>query len=582
MGTLKKSYVTVTDQFCGAGGSSLGAIAAGAEVHTAMNHWPLAIETHNANFPNTRHVCADISATNPRLYESTDILVTSPECTNHSLAKGVSRNAGAMLPGLGGPEEPEAAERSRATMWDVPRFAEYHQYRLIVVENVVEARKWVMFPAWLMAMESLGYEHQALYLNSMHFWPTPQSRDRMYMVFWRKGNKKPNLDFRPPAMCRTCQANVSAVQSWKKTSRYGKYKSQYVYACPGCGNVVEPHAMPALSAIDWSLKGMRIGDRARPLAPATVARIKAGIAKYWGPGVVDMAYHAAKMRGVEEPFFTQTARATMGLFNPFITEMYGTGGPRSVSDPMSAVTAGGNHHGLVEPLYVKGYSGGAEMVHPVSDPLGTVTTQDHHGLVMRTDMSYKGHTAGRIKPADEPFGTVTTCQAEALVAPPLMVQVGASTYERPGSGYARVWPGTEPLKTQTGTSGTALVVPAGGTWNEEAKPDSLPFPTMTTREAYGLAFLSSFYGGSTCNSEVTEPCPTVTTKDRHALIEVPVPEVEDCSFRMLEPHEIQAAMAFERNYIVKGNKRQKVRQLGNAVTPPVMAAILERCIQTLN
>lgn len=29
---MKKSYVTVTDQFCGAGGSSIGAIGAGAEV----------------------------------------------------------------------------------------------------------------------------------------------------------------------------------------------------------------------------------------------------------------------------------------------------------------------------------------------------------------------------------------------------------------------------------------------------------------------------------------------------------------------------------------------------------------------
>jgi len=39
-----KSYVTVTDQFCGASGSSLGAVHAGCEVVLAMNHWELAIE----------------------------------------------------------------------------------------------------------------------------------------------------------------------------------------------------------------------------------------------------------------------------------------------------------------------------------------------------------------------------------------------------------------------------------------------------------------------------------------------------------------------------------------------------------
>ena len=37
----------------------------------------------------------------------------------------------------------EAANRSRATMWDVPRFAEFHQYQAIVIENVVDAYRWI-------------------------------------------------------------------------------------------------------------------------------------------------------------------------------------------------------------------------------------------------------------------------------------------------------------------------------------------------------------------------------------------------------------------------------------------------------
>jgi DNA (cytosine-5)-methyltransferase 1 len=90
---MKNSYVTVTDQFCGAGGSSLGAVAAGAEVKLALNHWRLAIETHNHNFPDTLHDCTDISACDPRRYPSTDILITSPECTNHSIAKGKNGRA---------------------------------------------------------------------------------------------------------------------------------------------------------------------------------------------------------------------------------------------------------------------------------------------------------------------------------------------------------------------------------------------------------------------------------------------------------------------------------------------------------
>lgn len=140
----KSSDITVTDQFCGAGGSSQGATTAGARVVLAMNYWPLAVETHNTNFPDVLHDCVDISACDPRRYPRTNILITSPECTNHSLAKGQKRKQQAQ-PSLWEPypKIDPAVERSRATMLDIPRFAEYHQYECIIVENVVEAREWI-------------------------------------------------------------------------------------------------------------------------------------------------------------------------------------------------------------------------------------------------------------------------------------------------------------------------------------------------------------------------------------------------------------------------------------------------------
>lgn len=157
----------MTDLFCGAGGSSTGAIEVpGVVVKMAANHWALAIETHNTNHPDTDHACADITNTNPRYFPSTDILWASPECTNHSVARGKKRVAQPTL----WEERPlpdDAAERSRATMWDVPRFAEYHRYKAVIVENVVDAAKWLPFDAWLGAMHSLGYKHEIIYLNSM-------------------------------------------------------------------------------------------------------------------------------------------------------------------------------------------------------------------------------------------------------------------------------------------------------------------------------------------------------------------------------------------------------------------------------
>ena len=196
------SDITVTDQFCGAGGSSQGATAAGARVVLAMNHWKLAVETHNTNFPDVLHDCVDISACDPRRYPRTTILIASPECTNHSIAKGQKRKQQAQ-PSLWEPypKLDPAAERSRATMFDIPRFAEYHQYECIIVENVVEARDWLLFDEWLLMMQKLGYTWETVYFNSMFAHPTPQSRDRMYVVFWKKGNTAPNLRFTPTAWC---------------------------------------------------------------------------------------------------------------------------------------------------------------------------------------------------------------------------------------------------------------------------------------------------------------------------------------------------------------------------------------------
>lgn len=58
--------------------------------------------------------------------------------------------------------------------------------------------------------------------------------------------------------------------------------------------------------------------------------------------------------------------------------------------------------------------------------------------------------------------------------------------------------------------------------------------------------------------------------------------VDDCGFRMLEPHEVAAAMGFPDGYIPRDlSKRDRVKLAGNAVTPPVMTAIAERIMVAL-
>lgn len=416
--------LTLTDLFCGAGGSSTGAVQVpGVSVRVASNHWQLAVDTHEENHPDTGHVCADLSQIDPNYYPRTDILWASPECTNHSIAKGARK----VVPDLFNPIPDEAQERSRATMWDVPRFTEVHRYSAVIVENVVDVTRWHPYQAWLMAMDSLGYEHEVVFMNSMHAWhlgdPAPQSRDRFYAIFWRKGNRRPDLQHiqRPPALCEV-HGPVDAIKAWKTGKRAGRYRQQYVFRCPevSCrGREVTPAWIPASSIIDWSDLGTRIGDRPRPLAEKTMRRIQAGIDRYWSgqerdplvvnhvsgsdntrstsvreaaPTMVAGGLHASLLVPVEgregkapqtvsEPYRTQTTRNETGLLTPFIAELRGGGSDaRSVTRPLATVTASGNHHALI--MRNNGSRGdGGEMTTPTTEPVRTVTTAGHQSLL---------------------------------------------------------------------------------------------------------------------------------------------------------------------------------------------------------
>jgi DNA (cytosine-5)-methyltransferase 1 len=479
---VKKSFLTVTDMFCGAGGSSQGATKGGCEVVMAMNHWPLAVETHNTNFPDTDHDCADISGSDPRRYPSTDILVVSPECTNHSLSKGKKRKNLGQLDLFNPQVIDPAEERSRATMWDVVRFAEYHQYNAIIVENVVEVRYWMLFDAWLKAMAAMDYDHEEVYFNSMFAPPTPQSRDRIYVVFWKRGNRKPDLNFTPLAHC-TEHGDVQAIQSWKnpyKTwGRYGK-RNQYVYRCPQCAAIVEPYYAPAHTAIDWSLPSQRVGDRKQPLKPATLERIEKGLEKFCVPLIIETArtQSTGLVRSVDEILPTQTTGQTLGLATPFMVTLRKNNGAKGMTDPLDTCNAGGTHHGLVQPFLTSYYSG-SDQVSGVDAVVPTITTGDRHALVQ--------------------------------------------------------------------------------------------------------PFLVNYYTPRISISGVDEAVATVSTQPRTYLAQPSAAvTVEDCYFRMLQPCEIQRAMAFADDYVVLGNKRERVKQCGNAVTPPVMEMLIGRCIATLS
>lgn len=77
-------------------------------------------------------------------------------------------------------------------------------------------------------------------------------------------------------------------------------------------------------------------------------------------------------------------------------------------------------------------------------------------------------------------------------------------------------------------------------------------------------------GGAEMSTPVSEPTRTITTTGHQSLLDAhrPTVDIDDVRFRMLEPAEIIAAMDFPSGYTVLGNRREKVRMAGNAVTPP--------------
>ena len=446
---VTQSDVTLADFFAGLGGTSWGAVEAGAKVTIAANHWPLAIDNHALNHPDTEHIVANLSLYDPRYFPPTTMGWFSPECTTHSVARGKKYLAGPDLFGETLPDE--ALERSRATMWDVVRFAEHHRYELVFVENVLEVRRWAPYGSWLQAMHSLGYQHREVSLNSMHAQaygdPAPQSRDRLYVVFWRSGTTPPDIDsiLRPPAWCIRCDDLVESRQSFKPGRHVGRYRQQYTYVCTKCTTTVEPAWLPASIAIDWSLRGQRIGDRSRDIAAKTRARIAAGIAKFWGPFIAEVAGNTYERRpgvrtwSVDEPLRTlhttpskallvpvegregvsarpssealrtMTTRNETGVVMPFIAELRGGGSTaRLTADPLATITAGGNHHGLVVPYYSNGVAA------TTADPLRTLTTRDRFALVVRNN-STTGDPACMSTPTYEPIRTLTGAGNQSLV-----------------------------------------------------------------------------------------------------------------------------------------------------------------------
>lgn len=161
--------VRTIDLFCGAGGSSWGAQCAGAEIVAGFDMWSVAELVFRANFPKAKFYGGRLEDHKPnsiaRELGKIDLIMASPECTNHSVAKG---------------NKPRC-ERSRETALQVVRFARAFKPRWLVVENVVSMKNWSRYEDFINAIKRLGYKTFTEALNAADF-GVPQSRRRLFIL----------------------------------------------------------------------------------------------------------------------------------------------------------------------------------------------------------------------------------------------------------------------------------------------------------------------------------------------------------------------------------------------------------------
>jgi DNA (cytosine-5)-methyltransferase 1 len=518
--------IHVADLFAGAGGCSTGLLMAatdrGERVDlVAVNHWPTAVETHTRNHPEARHFCASVETLDPRVAVpggKLDILIAAPECVFFSSARG------------GRPID----DQRRASAWSILRWLELLDVRNVLIENVPEMRQWgplgknhrplkahkgETFNAFIAALRSMHYAVEWKVLNAADY-GAATTRRRLFIQAWKIPGNRSRAAIHWPDSTHS-KAGSTTLFGGRKRWR------------------------GAREIIDWSLPSQSIFTRKKPLQPATIRRILEGLRRFGGPAL--------------EPFLVVLRNHMAG---------------RPLDAPVPTIAAGG-HVGLAEPVIVKLTHGDRKRERSIDEPLPTITTANRGEIgIAEPFIVQPAHGSGggrgdtgRVHSVDAPIGTIPASNRFAL-AEPFLIPFHS---EREGQ-TPRAHSIDEPMPVipATGDGKFGVVEPfiLGQQSGSVARSVEEPTPTIATDGALSLAepLIAKYNRTSTAAKPVSEPLDTVSTRDRFALVQPVINGYAlDIRFRMLQPHELAAAMSFPRSYSFAGNKGDVVRQVGNAV-----------------
>ena len=532
----------IVDNFAGGGGASTGIeLATGYSVDIAINHDPEAIKMHKANHPNTKHYCENVWAVDPVKAckeHPVGLAWFSPDCKHFSKAKG------------GKPKD----KNIRGLAWVALRWAGLVRPRVIMLENVEEFKTWGplnrrhhpikskqgrTFEKFVHQLTDLGYEVQFKELVAADY-GAPTMRKRFFMIARCDGK---TIVWPEPTHA---PADSEEVKKGLLKPYVGAY-TQLDFSLP----------CPSIFDTSEEIKE-KYGIRAvRPLAQKTMDRIARGLKKF----VLDNP----------EPFIIQCNHG-------------GERRPNDIREPMPTIT-GKHGYGIVEPYMVQiGQTGFTkDRSKDVREPLTTIVSKNEHCLISPTLIQYHSETSKdgvRGQTIEDPIMTVDSSNRYGLVT--------SFLHKYYDGGYKGAGETVEnPLPTVTAWDHNSVVTANLIQMNNhcDGKDIRQPLPTITAGDGHFgevRAFLIKYYGQGT-GQDIKDPLDTVTAHDRFGLVTINGTDYQivDIGLRMLEPKELYGCQGFPDDYIIDHDytgktypRSEQVRRCGNAVCPPIPAALV--------
>lgn len=637
----------VVDFFCGGGGAGTGLeMGLGRAVNVAKNHSPKAISMHTMNHPGAQHFTTDVFEGDPDTEcggKAVGWFHMSPDCTHHSQAAGGQprkreiRNLSWIGLKWAGMKRPRVislenvkqilqwgrliAKRDNATGRVVKLGGEVAApgevvpvgQQFLIPDPRQRGKTWRRFVALL---EGMGYAVEWKVIKACDF-GAPTSRERLFMIArcdgqpivwpepthaknptkgqqkWKtaadcidftdlgksifgrkkdlapatlrrvaKGMKKFVIDSASPFIVPIANWSGETVQSADEPLR-----TVTSYPKGGAFSVVSPIIAPATHQ-----GSDRINDPLEPLPTVTCAN--RGELTLISPVMVGAGgpVYAGEPVAVDKPVGTLMTRSHRAIAAAHLVKFRFNDAGKALDEPLPTITSGGNYqrpagaaHAMgISTVFMAQMNGGFNTTDAksIEDPMTTVTnTGSQQQLVAANLVHLRGNCDAR--DVNDPLHTVSAGgQHHGLVSAFMERAFGGSV----GQGLE------EPAPTIT----------AGG----GGKSSLVSLTLSPEHEAGALrvaAFLISYYGTeniSACDS----PAPTITTKDRLAMVTVMVKGtpyvIVDICLRMLKPSELYKAQGFPADYIISHGadgkpftKTQQVHMCGNSVSPPPMAAL---------